>query len=223
MEEKVCLEAVNKGYREAEGRREVLRDLDLRIFQGEFVSITGPSGSGKSTLLNILGGVDTADTGRVTVAGEELTGKSESQRTLFRRNHVGIVFQFFNLIPTLTVEENLMLPLALCGRQYNEGLITESLARFGLDTRRHAYPTVLSGGEQQRIAVIRAAIHEPGLILADEPTGNLDNKSGDEVLGLLRDIADEGRSIVMATHSQRASAVADRRLQIRGGRLAESS
>lgn len=219
----VNLEGVGKGYTDAGGNRTVLSNLDLSIAQGQFVSITGPSGSGKSTLLNILGGVDLPDSGSVQIGGERLESKSESQRTIFRRYHIGFVFQFFNLVPTLTVGENLRLPLELCKKKYDSTLIADWLDRFRLGNRVDSYPGVLSGGEQQRVAIVRATIHKPKLLLADEPTGNLDHATGADVLDVLSEIANQGTCILMATHSVVAAERADKRFVLRDGKLDDSA
>jgi len=210
---------IRKSYRDLSGERTILNNLSLRLNAGEFLSITGPSGSGKSTLLNLLGGVDIPDAGAIKVCGEDLINKSESDRTLFRRHHIGFIFQFFNLIPTLTVAENLRLPLALSHAEYSPNLINEWLERFNLSSRGESYPDVLSGGEQQRVAVMRAAIHRPSLIIADEPTGNLDQTAGGEVLGLLKSVASDGACVVMATHSDIAARCASTNMNLQDGKL----
>ncbi|MGI9316068.1 MAG: ABC transporter ATP-binding protein [bacterium] len=215
----VLLEKVCKAFEEAGKRRLVLDHLDLQAATGEFISIRGPSGSGKSTLLNVLGGIDLADSGAVQVGDLELNGLGETARTLFRRHQVGFVFQFFNLVPTLTVAENLRLPLELCKKYQGDSEIEHWLERFNLVDRAKSYPDVLSGGEQQRIAVIRAAIHKPVLILADEPTGNLDAVAGESVLMLLREVVEQGACVIMATHSRDAAKVADRHLTLMDGQL----
>ena len=215
----IRLERVCKSYEEAGRERVVLDQLSLRANAGEFISVRGPSGSGKSTLLNILGGIDLADSGSVCVGGKELTELSETARTLFRRHHVGFVFQFFNLVPTLTVAENLRLPLHLCKKYRGDGEIDQWLDRFDLADRAKSFPDVLSGGEQQRVAIIRAAIHQPVLILADEPTGNLDTGAGAEVLNILRQVVEQGACVIMATHSREAAHSSDRRLLLRDGQL----
>ncbi len=212
------LRGVTKAYREAAGLRPVLEGVDLVLARGSFLAITGPSGSGKSTLLNILAAIESADAGRVEVNGIELAGVPEPASTVFRRNHVGIVFQFFNLVPTLTVRENLLLPLALIGRADQRAADT-LLERLGLAARRDSFPDVLSGGEQQRVGVARAMVHRPSLLLADEPTGNLDEASGGEVLALLGEAAADGATVIMVTHSAEAAAAADRRGVLRHGRL----
>ena len=215
----IRLERICKAYEEAGQDRIVLDQLSLHADAGEFVSVRGPSGSGKSTLLNILGGIDLVDSGSVNVGGQELTQMGETARTLFRRHHVGFVFQFFNLVPTLTVVENLRLPLQLCKKFRGDNEIDQWLERFDLADRGKSYPDVLSGGEQQRIAIIRAAIHQPVLILADEPTGNLDSSAGAEVLNILRSVVEQGACVIMATHSRTAANASDRQLELRGGAL----
>jgi putative ABC transport system ATP-binding protein len=218
----VRLRGVAKAYREGERDRLVLRDVDLDIAPGEIVVLLGRSGSGKSTLLNLLGGIDLPSAGEVEVGGRQLTRLSEHERTLFRRRHIGFVFQFFNLIPTLTVEENLLLPLELAGgyapAQHRGAL--ELLDEMGLAGRAASYPERLSGGEQQRVAIARALVHRPELLLADEPTGNLDAETGRAVLALLERLGREhGMTLVMVTHSEEGAAMADRVLTIRDGRL----
>lgn len=193
--------------------------------RGERVALLGPSGSGKSTLLNLMSGIDTADEGTVEVDGTDLTGLSERERTLFRRRHIGFVFQFFNLLPTLTVEENLLLPLELAGQVSAEDRRRASslLEAVGLAHRTGTFPDRLSGGEQQRIAVARALVHRPLLVLADEPTGNLDAETGLRVLALLDDLVREsGTTLLMVTHAPEVAARADRILTVRGGRLVET-
>jgi putative ABC transport system ATP-binding protein len=202
--------------------RPVLEGVDLEVAKGAFVALLGPSGSGKSTLLNLVSGIDTPDAGEVEVAGVRLHALSERDRTLFRRDHVGFVFQFFNLVPTLTVLENLLLPLELAGRttpahrERARGL----LDRVGLADREGAWPDRLSGGEQQRVAVARALAHGPELVLADEPTGNLDLAAGRRVLALLEELVrDAGTTLFMVTHSVEAASRADRVIELRGGRI----
>ena len=216
---RIHLDRVSKSFKEAGQSRVVLDLLSLCAEGGEFISVRGPSGSGKSTLLNILGGIDISDSGSVHVGGQDITRLGETARTLYRRHHVGFVFQFFNLVPTLTVAENLRLPLELCKKYRGEAEIIDWLKRFDLADRADAYPDVLSGGEQQRIAIIRAAIHQPLLILADEPTGNLDTAAGEKVLELLREVVAQGACVIMATHSREAADASSRRLVLREGRL----
>jgi len=199
-------------------------DATAEIRRGEFVALLGPSGSGKSPLLNVVSGIDLPDAGVVSVAGVDLTTLGERERTLFRRRHLGFVFQFFNLLPTLTVLENLLLPLELKGRvgPEEEGRARDLLGRVGIGTRGDAFPDRLSGGEQQRVALARALVHDPDLILADEPTGNLDPDTGERVLDLLDGLVREGRRTLLAvTHSREVAARADRVLRLDHGRLLE--
>src|ERR671923_2238498 len=181
------LRKVSKSYREGDTERVVLREVSVTLASGEIAVIVGRSGSGKSTLLNVIAGIDRPTSGTVVVDGPDLTAPGEHMRTLFRRRHIGFVFQFFNLIPLLTVEENLLLPLDLNNRADAKGVarVRELLDRVGLGGRGDSYPERLSGGEQQRVAIARALIHDPALILADEPTGNLDAETAAGVLDLL--------------------------------------
>ncbi len=213
----IALNNVSKGYREASGFRGVLNQAELSIVSGEFVAVVGPSGSGKSTLLHLLCGIDVPDSGDVVVASQEISSLSETERTLFRRKNIGLVFQFFNLIPTLSVRENLLLPLELNHVDGGEASqrVDEYLARVHLTDRAHTFPEQLSGGEQQRIAVGRALIHKPDVLLADEPTGNLDAKNANDIITLLRELSHEnGTTVVMATHSEQAVALADRKINL---------
>jgi putative ABC transport system ATP-binding protein len=210
-------------FREGDAERVVLRGVDLAVRRGEFVALLGRSGSGKSTLLNVISGIDRATSGEVRVDGTDIAAISEHERTLFRRRRIGFVFQFFNLIPTLTVEENLRLPLELTGRTGAAARdeAADLLAEVGLADRARAFPDRLSGGEQQRVAVARALAHDPDLVLADEPTGNLDGESAQVVLGLLARLS-RGRkkTVIAVTHSTEVAAAADRVFVLRDGRLA---
>jgi len=218
------LTGIAKSYREGERDRVVLSDASLTVDRGEWVFLLGRSGSGKSTLLNLISGIDLPDRGSVVVDGTPLNRLSERDRTLFRREKIGFVFQFYNLIPTLTVEENILLPLELAG-----GLTTESrdsardlLKLVEMSDRAGSYPDLLSGGEQQRVAVARALIHRPSLVLADEPTGNLDTETGRQVLDLFeRLVRQTGTTMVLVTHSGEVTRLADRIMIIRAGRLIE--
>ena len=217
---------LRKSYREGDRQHVVLDGVDLTVARGERVAIVGPSGSGKSTLLNLIGGIDRPDAGIVRVSGEELTSLSERERTLFRRRHLGFVFQFLNLIPTLTVLENLLLPLELNGQNGSDARHRASslLGEVGLADRAETLPDRLSGGEQQRVAVARAIAHTPGLVLADEPTGNLDEESGERVIGLLeRLVQSDGLTLVLVTHSMELAARMDRVLRVSHGRVTEVS
>ena len=221
----VELRGVTKAYREGDAERVVLRGVDATIRRGELCVLIGRSGSGKSTLLNLIGGIDVPTAGEIVVDGLPLARATEARRTLFRRHHVGFVFQFFNLIPTLTVEENLRLPLELNGRPRDAARARAGalLAEVGLADRGPAFPEQLSGGEQQRVAVARALVHEPLLVLADEPTGNLDLDTGRQVLDLLDRLTRRaGRTLVMATHSPEVVGLADRIFRLQEGRLVET-
>jgi putative ABC transport system ATP-binding protein len=220
----VELRRLTKVYREGHSERVVLRDVEAIIPSGEVVVLLGRSGSGKSTLLNLVSGIDLPTSGAVVVAGVDLTAIDEHRRTLFRRRHIGFIFQFFNLIPLLTVEENLLLPLELTGQLDVAGRARarKLLDRVGLGDRAASYPEQLSGGEQQRLAVARALVHDPPLVLADEPTGNLDEETAGAVLDLLDALARETRkTVIMVTHSRDVIGVADRIVAIHHGQLVE--
>ena len=219
------LRQVSKGYDEGEGRRLVLDRVDARVEEGEMVALLGRSGSGKSTLLNLISGIDPPDSGRVMVGGHDLGALSERRRTLFRRDAIGFIFQFFNLIPTLTVEENLLLPLELQGEvaEADRRRARDLLAEVGLGDRGDTFPDRLSGGEQQRVAVARALAHDPLLVLADEPTGNLDADIEEQVLELLDRLTRQaGKTLVMVTHSRGVATLADRVLRIEDHKLVET-
>jgi putative ABC transport system ATP-binding protein len=215
-----------KVYGEGPTAVHALEDVSLSFPNGEFAAIMGPSGSGKSTLLHILGALDKPTSGRVIVGKTELSGLSDKKLTLLRRERMGFVFQFFNLIPTLTAEENVLLPVLIAGKrpgQYGERL-DELLDLVKLTERRTHRPDELSGGEQQRVALARALIKHPDIILADEPTGNLDSKTGAEVLDLLRESAARfGQTILMVTHDPRAAATSDRAVFLSDGRVVDEA
>jgi putative ABC transport system ATP-binding protein len=218
------LEGLFKSYQEGGQIRAVLQGAQARFAKGEFVAVVGKSGSGKSTLLNLISGIDRADAGAVWLNGCELTALDERQRTLYRRHNIGVVFQFFNLIPTLTVWENLVLPLELSGVKNGEirGKAEPLLEAVGLGDREETFPDRLSGGEQQRVAIARALIHDPLLVLADEPTGNLDEETGRQVLTLLDRLTRQaGKNMIMVTHSAEAGGYADRVLHLQNGQLVE--
>jgi putative ABC transport system ATP-binding protein len=220
----VELRRLTKLYREGQSERVVFRDVDASIRPGEIAVLVGRSGSGKSTLLNLISGIDLPTSGSVSVDGVDITALSERDRTLFRRKHVGFIFQLFNLIPLLNVEENLRLPLELTGQDDAAGLARARglLERVGLADRAQSYPDQLSGGEQQRVAVARALVHDPSLILADEPTGNLDADTAAVVLELLdRLVRELGKTVVMVTHSREVVGVADRVFAVQHGQLVE--
>jgi putative ABC transport system ATP-binding protein len=213
---------VSKQYRMGEVTVDALAGVDFSVEEGEFVAVMGSSGSGKSTLLHLLGGLDQPTDGEVALDGRALSALSDRQITITRRRKVGFIFQFFNLIPTLTAEENVALPLLIDGRRlkdYRER-IDRLLGLVGLIERRRHKPDQLSGGEQQRVAIARALITEPAIVLADEPTGNLDSRSGDGILKLLRQLCDDmGQTIVMVTHDPRAASYADRIVFLKDGQV----
>ena len=218
------LRKVTKTYREGRRERDVLRDADLAIAPGERVVLLGRSGSGKSTLLNLLSGIDLPSAGQILLDGTDFGALSEHQRTLLRRHQIGFVFQFFNLLPTLTVEENLLLPLELAGRlgAAERARALELLEVVGLADRRASFPDVLSGGEQQRVAIARSLINDPSIIFADEPTGNLDTKSGGEVMNLLMTLAGEKeRTLLVVTHDMELAETGDRKVMIVDGKIEE--
>jgi putative ABC transport system ATP-binding protein len=220
----IRIRQLRKTYREGDATRCIFEHLDLDIRQGEFVALLGRSGSGKSTLLNLVSGIDLPDAGEVWVNGRTVNTLDEQERTRFRRRQVGFVFQFFNLIPTLTVEENLLLPLELNGLnsadQHQQALLM--LEQVGLGGRRASFPEQLSGGEQQRLACVRALAHQPLLLLADEPTGNLDAETGAQVLALLLKLHRlAGSTVLMVTHNREVAEQADRLLYLEAGRVRE--
>lgn len=221
----VELAAVTKSFHEGDRRHLVLDRADLRVRAGSFTVVLGRSGTGKSTLLNLVSGIDRPDAGEIRVAGEPLHEMNERERTLFRRRHIGFVFQFFNLVPTLTVLENLLLPLELLHgpRAEQSARALEMLDRVGLADRAGSFPDRLSGGEQQRVATARALVHDPDLLLADEPTGNLDPEIGAAVMDLLDDLVRaRRRTLLVATHSHQLATRADRVLRIDNYRLVEA-
>jgi putative ABC transport system ATP-binding protein len=218
----IQLRHLSKSFTEGRRRHRVLDDVSADFLRGETVAVRGRSGSGKSTLLNLIGGIDTPDAGRIAVAGVDLTGLSERDRTLFRRRHIGFVYQAFNLVPTLDVADNIRLVLELNDVPPGEAgrRIEELLEAVGLGDRAASYPDVLSGGEQQRVAIARALCHQPAVVIADEPTGNLDDTTAETVLALLdRLVRERGGTMLIATHSARVASVCDREIEIHGGRL----
>ena len=216
---------VVKHYGETDpSRPPVIRGLSLSVLHGEWVALMGDSGSGKSTLLNLLAGIDTPNGGEIEIGGESIISKSEKEKTLFRRKHMGFVFQFFNLFPTLSVLENVLLPARLLHFEKKQARqqALSLLGEVGLFGKEHRFPSQLSGGEQQRVAIVRAVIHRPRLILADEPTGSLDHDTGDAILALLKKLHQRDRpTIIMTTHSLHASLHAQRTIRIRDGQIIE--
>jgi len=214
---------VSKHYQMGEVTVDALDRVDFVVGKGEFVAVMGPSGSGKSTLLHLLGGLDKTTDGQVTLGGRRLSVMSDKEVTLARRRNVGFVFQFYNLLPTLTAEENIALPLLIDGKKLKQyqSKIDELLELVGLTDRRKHKPDQLSGGEQQRVAIARAFVNDPDIVLADEPTGNLDSRAGEEIMKLLRRSCDElGQTIVVVTHDPKAASFADRIVFLKDGRIA---
>ncbi|UCD40918.1 MAG: ABC transporter ATP-binding protein [Chloroflexota bacterium] len=220
----IILDNLWKQFQEGNKKREVLRGTGAAFQRGEFIAILGKSGSGKSTLLNVISGIDEPDQGDIKINGQLLTQLDEYQRTIFRRQKIGFVFQFFNLIPTLTVLENVSLPLELVGAEMKEAVERSSamLAEVGLSDRLNTFPERLSGGEQQRVAIARALVHDPLVVLADEPTGNLDEDTGEQVLNLLDKLTRQaGKNLIMVTHSNENAIYADRLFELHAGCLVE--
>jgi putative ABC transport system ATP-binding protein len=210
---------VGKTYETPAGTFAALSGIDLDIDRGDFLAVVGKSGSGKSTLINLLTGIDRASTGSITVAGESITGKSETALAAWRGRNVGIVFQFFQLLPTLTVAENVMLPMDLCGTYVGKRRerAMELLGRVGIGDQADKFPSALSGGQQQRAAIARALANDPPLLVADEPTGNLDSRTADDVLGLFADLSARGTTVVIVTHERDIAARVDRNIVLRDG------
>jgi putative ABC transport system ATP-binding protein len=218
----IRISELHKAFGEGDRRIPVLQGVDLALDPGEFVALLGRSGSGKSTLLNIVGGLEIPDAGAVSIDGTELTSLDDRRRTIFRRDRIGIVFQFFNLLPVLSVLNNVTLPALLAGRgrQDVERRGRELLALVGMESRIDAHPDELSGGEQQRVATARALINSPAVILADEPTGNLDSDNSERILELLAKLAqEEGQTVLMATHDEAAAGRARRTVLLEEGRI----
>jgi putative ABC transport system ATP-binding protein len=216
----VIASGVSRRYGEGEAAVDALVDVSTGFERGRFTAIMGPSGSGKSTLMHILAGLDAPTAGTVTLDGQQITGLDDGALTKLRRDKLGFVFQFFNLLPVLTAEENLILPLSIAGRKPDAEWLERLIRTVGLDDRRTHRPAELSGGQQQRVAVARALVSKPAVVFADEPTGNLDSKSSGEVLRLLRQAVDEfGQTVIMVTHDPVASSHADRLITLRDGRI----
>jgi putative ABC transport system ATP-binding protein len=209
---------LTRRYGSGETAVEALRGVTLEVERGRLVAVMGPSGSGKSTLMHILAGLDQPTEGEVTIGGTSIGKLNDNELTRLRRTHIGFIFQFFNLLPMLTAEENVVLPLTIAGRTVDSDWIEELLAKTGLDERRSHRPSELSGGQQQRVAIARALVTKPTVIFADEPTGNLDSHTSDEILELLRSTVDEyGQTVVMVTHDAKAASMADRILFLDDG------
>ena len=213
---------VTRRYGEGEAAVDALRGVSLEVKAGELVAVMGPSGSGKSTLMHLLAALDTPTTGTVTIAGQDVGSLSDSDVTKLRREHIGFVFQFFNLLPMLNAEDNIRLPLTIAGEKADTAFFENLLKRVGLTDRRSHRPAELSGGQQQRVAIARALVSQPTVVFADEPTGNLDSKTGAEILELLRASAEElNQTMVMVTHDANAATIADRVLFLDDGVIVE--
>jgi putative ABC transport system ATP-binding protein len=211
---------VTRRYGEADTAVDALRGVSVDVAPGAMTAVMGPSGSGKSTLMHILAGLDRPTSGSVKIAGQEITALGDNDLTKLRREHIGFIFQFFNLLPMLTAEENILLPLTIAGEKVDPAWKDELIARVGLGDRLSHRPSELSGGQQQRVAVARALVSRPTVIFADEPTGNLDSTTSQEILELLRSSVDDfGQTTVMVTHDARAASMADRVLFLDDGRI----
>ena len=209
---------LTRRYGEGETAVDALRGVDLTVRSGELVAVMGPSGSGKSTLMHILAGLDKPTYGTVSIAGTNITDLNDTKLTHLRRDHVGFVFQFFNLLPMLDAEENVVLPISIAGNKPDKAWLEDLLERTGLKDRRSHRPSELSGGQQQRVAIARALVTRPTIVFADEPTGNLDSKTSGEILELVRSMVDGyGQTTVMVTHEARAASIADRILFLADG------
>ena len=215
---------LKKYYGKGEALVKALDGVDLEIERGKFTAIIGTSGSGKSTLLNMLGGLDTPSQGSIQIGNTELAKLNSEQATIFRRNHIGFIFQNYNLVPVLSVWENIVFPISLDGRKPDETFIMEIVRLLGLEKKLDSLPNNLSGGQQQRVAIARALASKPAIILADEPTGNLDSKTSDDVIGLLKMTSKEfNQTIVMITHNPEIAQMADRIVRIEDGRILSQS
>jgi len=213
---------LSRRYGEGEASVDALRGVSLDVRTGELVAVMGPSGSGKSTLMHLLAALDKPTSGSIEIAGQEVEKLSDREVTLLRREHIGFVFQFFNLLPMLSAEENIVLPLSIAGEKPEPAFLEDLLRRVGLTDRRKHRPSELSGGQQQRVAIARALVSKPTVVFADEPTGNLDSTTGQEILELLRSsAADLGQTMVMVTHDAHAAEIADRVLFLADGRIVE--
>jgi putative ABC transport system ATP-binding protein len=216
----LTIQNLTKTYKIADSKVIALDNVNLEITKGEFLAIMGPSGSGKSTLLHMMAGVDIPTSGNVFIEGRNISKLQPSEQAIFRRRHIGMIYQSFNLIPTLTVEENIMLPLMLDGKKTDRAMLMSLLELLGLSERRKHLPNQLSGGQQQRVAIGRGLMSKPSLILADEPTGNLDSENTEEVLALLKAANENyGQTIIMVSHDENVSSIAKRRIFMKDGRI----
>jgi putative ABC transport system ATP-binding protein len=222
VEPVVAAKDVTRRYGSGETAVDALRGVSLDVTPGELVAVMGPSGSGKSTLMHILAGLDKPTSGDVAIAGTQIAKLADTELTKLRRRRIGFVFQFFNLLPMLTAEENVVLPLSIAGEKPDQEWLADLLAKTGLRDRAAHRPSELSGGQQQRVAIARALVSKPAIVFADEPTGNLDSKTSGEILELMRDSVDSyGQTTVMVTHDSRAAAIADRVLFLADGLIVE--
>ena len=226
----IKLRNISKNYQQAGQQHIILDSINVMIDKGEVIALVGPSGSGKTTLLNLISGIDEPDSGEVLIYDNNdllnISAMNDEQKTLYRRHSIGFIFQFFNLIPTLTVLENIQFPLELCNKldKNSTKKITTLLQRLSIEHKQHQYPECLSGGEQQRVAIARAIIHQPQILLADEPTGNLDDETGQRVMNILLALTKEYRmTMLIVTHSQDVAGRADRILSLKNGHLVEKS
>jgi len=220
MTDVVSATELTRCYGAGDAAVQALQGVSLGIPTGQFAAVMGPSGSGKSTLMHIMAGLDQPTAGQISIDGVELTELNDKKLTLLRREHIGFIFQFFNLLPMLTAEENIRLPLQIAGRKVDEAWVDQVIDRVGLSDRKKHRPSELSGGQQQRVAIARALVSQPTVIFADEPTGNLDTSTGNEILALLREAVDEtNQTTVMVTHDATAAATADRVLFLEDGRI----
>ncbi|MCU7836272.1 MAG: ABC transporter ATP-binding protein [gamma proteobacterium symbiont of Taylorina sp.] len=226
----IKLRNISKNYLEAGQQHTILDGINVTIDKGEVIALVGPSGSGKTTLLNLISGIDEADSGEVLIYDNNdllnISAMNDEQKTMYRRHSIGFIFQFFNLIPTLTVLENIQFPLELCSKLDKNATkkISTLLQRLSIEHKQHQYPECLSGGEQQRVAIARAIIHQPQILLADEPTGNLDDETGQRVMNILLALTKEYRmTMLIVTHSQDVAGRADRILSLKNGHLVEKA
>ena len=220
MSELIKTVKLNKTYGKGESAVVAVNDIDLTINKGEFTAIVGTSGSGKSTLMHLLGGVDDPTSGKVLIEGEDIFALKDEKRSIFRRRKIGFIFQEYNLIPILTVEENIIMPILLDGNKVDKEEVDELLERLGLADRRNHLPSQLSGGQQQRVAIGRAIVNRPTLILADEPTGNLDKRNSEEVINMMFEaVRERNETLVIVTHEMDIAAMADRIIHLEDGKI----
>ena len=220
MSELIKTVKLNKTYGKGESAVVAVNDIDLKIRKGEFTAIVGTSGSGKSTLMHLLGGVDSPTSGKVYIEGEDIFALKDEKRSILRRRKLGFVFQEYNLIPILTAEENIVMPLLLDGNKVDEEEVKELMERLGIYDRRNYIPSQLSGGQQQRVAIARAIVHKPSVILADEPTGNLDKKNSEEVINIMFEaVRDRKETLVIVTHEMDIASMADRIIHLEDGKI----